>query len=638
MKFELLKEVIEKIKSAKIAVIGDFCLDVYWFIDESKSEISIETGLPTHTVKSQRYSLGGAGNLANNIASLGVGEVRAIGVTGNDLFGRELLRIMDQSGIYTGNMLVQKENWATHVYAKPYIGDDELNRIDFGNFNRLSPETENRIMEVMLTQVKEVDVVVINQQVISGIHQPGLRERMVRLIADHPDKIFIADSRDFNGAFTGAYLKMNDIEAAKLAGLIKDSDEGVTYADACKAAELINKKTTKPVFVTCGSKGSIAVDDSGLMEIPGLMLLSKLDTVGAGDSYLAGAASALAAGYALQTAAELGSLVAGVTVQKLFQTGTASPEEVLEIGKDPDLVYKPELAEDIRKANYLNETEIEVVNEWPEESNFKYAVFDHDGTISTLREGWEKIMEPMMIKAILGDRFHSVDQKTLSDVRNRVVELIDKTTGVQTLAQMKHLIELIREFGFVEEEKILDMHGYKKVYNEELLAMVNKRVRKFQNGELTIDDLTIKNAVPVLRAMHKAGIKLYLASGTDRQDVINEARLLGYDHFFNGGIYGAVGDIKKEAKRIVIDMILGSIEDSGETILTFGDGPVEIRETRKMGGFTIGIASDEVKRFGLNEKKRTRLVKAGADIILPDFSQFTKVSHLLKIQISHATS
>ena len=88
-----------------------------------------------------------------------------------------------------------------------------------------------------------------------------------------------------------------------------------------------------------GSKGSLTIDQIGISEIPGLMILSKVDTVGAGDSYLAGAASALAAGYSMEIAATIGTFVAGVTVQKLFQTGTATPEEILAIGEDPDFIY-----------------------------------------------------------------------------------------------------------------------------------------------------------------------------------------------------------------------------------------------------------------------------------------------------------
>ena len=114
--------------------------------------------------------------------------------------------------------------------------------------------------------------------------------------------------------------------------------------------------------------------------------------------------------------------------------------------------------------------------------------------------------------------------------------------------------------------------------------------------ELSIDDLTIKNAIPFLQKLHDAGIKLYLASGTDVEDVKNEAHVLGYDHLFEGRIYGAVGDITKEAKKIVLDRILDTIGESAcGNVATFGDGPVEIRETNKRGGITIGVASNELR-------------------------------------------
>jgi len=179
----------------------------------------------------------------------------------------------------------------------------------------------------------------------------------------------------------------------------------------------------------------------------------------------------------------------------------------------------------------------------------------------------------------------------------------------------------------------MDESGYKQIYNKELLKMVKEREKKFKNGELSLEDFTLKNAIPFLQKMVNSGIKLYLASGTDTEDVINETRLLGYDHLFEGRIYGAVGDINKEAKKIVLDRILNTIGVSAfGTIATFGDGPVEIRETSKRGGITIGVASNELRRYGLNENKRTRLIKAGADIIIPDFSQSSQLLSLLNIK------
>jgi rfaE bifunctional protein kinase chain/domain len=630
---EKLLKIIDDIRSVKIAVIGDFCLDAYWFIDESGSEISVETGKPTRPVRQQRYSLGGAGNVTNNLAAMGIKDVRAFGVTGNDPFGNEMVRIMNENGINPENLIVQESDWSTHVYTKPYVGDNEESRIDFGNFNLLSDRTADRLAGNLRDAVKEVDLVIINQQVLSGIHTKYMRDKLVEMIADFPDLIFITDTRNYSNYFDGAYRKMNDKEAVRLCGYKKDYDDIILYSEVREAAEILFKRYGKPLFITRGERGSIIAYENGVTDICGLMIISRVDTVGAGDSYLAGAASALAAGYDMKVAAEIGTYVSGVTVQKLFQTGTASPAEILQIGSDPDFVYNPELAEDIRHARYHEDTEIEIISKWYEIINVQFAMFDHDGTISTLREGWEQIMARMMMKAILGDHFKDADEALYHKVQARVSDFIDKTTGIQTLVQMKGLVDLVKEFGLVPHDKIMDEFGYKQIYNDELLRMVREREAKIYRGELSVEDFTIKNAVFLLRILHEAGVKLYLASGTDEEDVKNEARILGYASFFDGGIYGSVGDITKEAKKIVLDRILDIIGESGTgRIATFGDGPVEIRETRKRGGITIGIASNEVKRHSLNIYKRTRLIKAGADIIIPDFSQLTALLQLLNIK------
>jgi rfaE bifunctional protein kinase chain/domain len=633
MKPGLLQEIITTIKSVKIAIVGDFCLDAYWFIDESMSETSIETGHTTQPVRKQEYSLGGAGNVANNLAAMEVKDIRVFGAIGNDPLGVEMVRIMKKAGISTDNLVIQDENWSTHVYIKPFINDQEQGRIDFGNYNILSEETADKLLNNLKDEVNNVDLVIINQQVLSGIHTEYFRQKLVEVISFFPEKKFIADSRNFTDYYHGTYRKMNDTEAARLCGLKKESEEPVLYSELKDSAEKLLKRYRKPLFITRGSKGSFAISEKGISEISGLMILSKVDTVGAGDSFLAGTAAALAACYSTDIAAELGSFVAGVTVQKLFQTGTASPEEILRIGQDPDYIYHPEIAEDIRQAKYLAKTEIEIINKWRDNLNIKHAIFDNDGTISTLREGWEQIMAPVMVKAILGEKHLEEDETIYKKVKSRVNELIDKTTGIQTLMQMKILLGLIKEFGFVPEDKMLDEFGYKEVYNTELMQMVKQREEKLLRGELTIEDLTLKNAGLFLKRLNNSGIKLYLTSGTDEEDVKHEASIIGHDYLFEGRIYGAVGDINKEAKKMVLDRILDSIGDSeAGQIVTFGDGPVEIRETRKRGGLTVGIASNELRRYGLNQTKRTRLIKAGADIIVPDFSQSDQLLRLLNIK------
>jgi phosphoglycolate phosphatase-like HAD superfamily hydrolase len=406
----------------------------------------------------------------------------------------------------------------------------------------------------------------------------------------------------------------------------------IAEEDAKSAGMKLSGKWKKTVFVTRGDRGCLVVEGKKTTLVPGLHIIEKTDPVGAGDSMLAGITAAMAGGADPVTAATFGNFAAGVTVQKLYQTGTASPDEIRKIGTDADYIFTPERADDIRSAKYYANSEIEIVREPICVEKISHAIFDHDGTISVLREGWEKIMEPMMMKAILGPAYAKADESTYHKVLNRVGKFIDSTTGIQTLVQMQGLVKLVKEFGFVPESEVLDEFGYKGIYNEALLELVKKRVEKLKRGELNIDDFAIKGVVPFLHKLHESGIRLYMASGSDESDVIEEAKALGYANLFENRIYGAVGDVTKEAKKIVMDRIVKDIgAKNAKQIVAFGDGPVEIREINKRGGLAIGIASDEVRRFGLNQQKRSRLIRAGADIIIPDYSQAEILSRILKI-------
>jgi len=383
-----------------------------------------------------------------------------------------------------------------------------------------------------------------------------------------------------------------------------------------------------PLFVTRPDQGCVVFDAGGYHEVPGLLFLSQIDTVGSGDSMLAGIAAALAAGATPAAAAEFGSIVSGVTSQKLMQTGTASPEEILLLGPDADRRYRTDLARQIRKAVYYDQTEIEIAGALPRGKRFTHVIFDHDGTISTLRQGWEEIMEPMMVRCILGDR--EADESLYDHVVAAVRDYIDRTTGIQTLVQMQGLVQLVRRFRCVGEDEILDAAGYKALYNEELLSMVRKRIARIEKRELDAGDFTIRKSRDFLGALHGRGVTLYLASGTDQGDLERESSILGYRGLFGGRIYGAVGDVTKEAKRLVLERILAEIgEDTPGRTLAIGDGPVEIRETHKRGGYTVGVASDEVRRYGLSEGKRRRLIEAGADLVIPDFCQMGPLLALL---------
>jgi rfaE bifunctional protein kinase chain/domain len=628
-----LRQILAAVPSARVAVLGDFCLDAYWVLAPEAGEMSVETGKTTLPVRDQRYSPGGAGNVVANLRALEVGTVRCFGVVGDDPFGAMLERRLAELGAAADGLLVcpEPQAWQTLTYCKPYIGEEEQPRLDVGNFNALPEELAAELLTRLEAALPDLDVVIVNEQVVAGIHTPYLRSQLRALMQRHPEAIFVFDGRNHAKSYPEAWLKMNASEARQLCGHASDPQELVLREDAIAAARALQTKTQRPIFVTRGTRGCVVATGDGVETIPGLENPGATDPVGAGDSFLSGLAATVAVGGTPEEAASLGNLAATVTVAKLRCTGTASPEEILAVSTPPRYVYEPELAEDPRQARTADGTNIEIIIPRAGGSPPRFAIFDHDGTLSTLREGWEEVMEPMMVRAVLGPVFDHADEALYHKVVGRVRRFIDQTTGVQTLVQMQGLIRLVRETGLVPEGEILDIHGYKKVYNDLLMERVRDRVARLRSGELSSRDFLIKNAAVFLEALVDSGVTCFLASGTDEEDVRAEAEAMGYAQLFAGGIFGAVGDVAKEAKRLVLDRIMREIADTPEAVVTFGDGPVEMRETRLRGGYAIGIASDEVRRFDLNPAKRARLIRAGAMAIVPDFSRYRDLLKLLDL-------
>jgi bifunctional ADP-heptose synthase (sugar kinase/adenylyltransferase)/phosphoglycolate phosphatase-like HAD superfamily hydrolase len=626
---EKVRDILARLARVRVAVCGDFCLDAYWMLNPRGGEVSAETGLRAQAVGRHYYSLGGAANVVANAAALRPARIRAIGIVGDDIFGRELLRQLGALGVDTAGMVVQAERFDTVTYGKRYGDQREEPRIDFGFFNERSPDTDAAVLAHLRRAIEDGDAVIVNQQVPGGLSDAFI-DGLNALFEAHADRVVLCDSRHYGARFTRVHRKTNDAEAA-LGGAALEPGVHPALPDLEAFASRLFAGSGKPVFVTRGARGILTVDAAGVRLAPAVQVLGKTDTVGAGDTVTAALALCLGAGLAPAEAAGFANLAAAVTVQKLFQTGTASPEEVLAISEDADYVYQPELADDIRQAAYIDGTEIEACcRPIPPLARVRHAVFDHDGTISTLRQGWERIMEPMMIRAILGERYATADETLYQRVVHRVRDYIDKSTGIETLVQMEALAGMVAEFGIVPASDILDVAGYKAIYNDALMAVVDGRLAKFRRGELDLDDFTVKGAVPFLRALRAMGVTLYLASGTDHDDVGREAEALGYAGLFDGGIYGALGRGQAHAKRRVIQRILNENGLDGSRLAVFGDGPVELRESRKRHGAAIGIASDEVRRYGLNPDKRARLVKAGAHLVMPDYSQAERVLALMR--------
>jgi len=632
MKSTRLEDLIRSFKKARIGIVGDFCLDAYWVFEAEKKQLSVETGKETYAVLSQNYSLGGAGNITANLAAMGVGTMQVFTVLGDDIFGREMLNQLRSIKVNVDGVVLQKQKWDTPVYAKPHIDGQEQERIDFGRYNKITAETEDQLLSLLQSSIGTLDILIINQQLLNSIYSDRVINGLIRLARQYPSCVCLVDARDICNRFENMTLKMNSAEASRLCGQGYEVRRAVPLEEVEQFAKDIYLRCHKPVYITRGNRGLVVYDGVENSVIPGIQTLKKTDPVGAGDTIMAALAASLAVGATYEEAGRIANYAGAIVVQKLRQTGTATGKEILELASDADYLYNPELAEDIRKADYLNNTHIEIIDNSFEKRQIIHAVFDHDGTISTLRQGWEKIMEPVMIKAILGEHYHHATEDEYLRVTEYVQNYIDKSTGIQTILQMQNLVEIVSEFGYVKNDAILSAQGYKEIYNQALMKLVNGRINRLKVEEFNVSDFTIKGSVEFLKKLQSKGICLYLASGTDQEDVIKEAKMLGYADLFKGGIFGAVGNMEKYSKKMILKKIISEHNLKGPQLAVFGDGPVELREVRKRGGIAIGVASDEIRRYGLNTEKRERLIKAGANLIIPDFSQYDKLfSYLFEI-------
>lgn len=333
-RFEL-EALLRDIRGTRVLVLGDFCLDVYWFLDPARGEPSIETGKATLPVRGSRQAPGGAGNVAVNLAAIGCGGVCALGVVGADPWGRELARLLRASGVETDGLIEQAEGWDTPAYVKPHIGGEEQSRIDFGAFNRLADCVADRLMDRLEALLPSVGAVVVNEQVREGVHAERLRTQLAGLIRQHPCTPFVVDSRHHSADYPGSCLKINEHEAAQRIGLDRPRGRPVPRAEVLAAADALHAAHGRPVFITRSWRGCLVRDVTGSHEVPGIRIEGPTDPVGAGDAVVAGVALGLAAGRSPAQAARLGNLAAAVTVRKLKQTGTATPDEILAAAEEP---------------------------------------------------------------------------------------------------------------------------------------------------------------------------------------------------------------------------------------------------------------------------------------------------------------
>jgi phosphoglycolate phosphatase-like HAD superfamily hydrolase len=266
---------------------------------------------------------------------------------------------------------------------------------------------------------------------------------------------------------------------------------------------------------------------------------------------------------------------------------------------------------------YLSGSSIEVIAAPLRRGGVRSALFDFDGTISLIREGWQGVMVPLMVELLS----QTPTGESEEELRGVVFEYVDRLTGKQTIYQMIQLAEEIRKRGGSPLEPL----AYKRAYHDRLWERIAGRVAGLKAGRIAADDLLVPGAREMLVGLRERGVRLYLASGTDIAYVEDEAAALGVAQLFDGGIYGALDNWVAFSKAMIIEQILREHDLRGEELVVFGDGYVEIENGKAVGGIAVGVASDEVRREGVDLWKRGRLIGAGADLIIPEFREHSRL-------------
>lgn len=238
------------------------------------------------------------------------------------------------------------------------------------------------------------------------------------------------------------------------------------------------------------------------------------------------------------------------------------------------------------------------------------AFFDFDGTLSLIRTGWQQIMIPMMVDLLLELK----TGESPGQIRSVVEESVWRLTGRETIFQMEALVGQMQERG----GQPLTALEYKTEYLRRLHGAIVDNLEGLAQGTIPPDSLLVPGARKFLEALYARGVRMYLTSGTDHENVLDEARLLQIDRYFGDRIFGARDD-HSFSKAMLVRRILASAECTPSQLFGFGDGYVEIEEVKKAGGVAVGVATLEPACMKIDEWKRNRLLGVGADRIVANF-------------------
>lgn len=328
-----IAELLAAMRGRRIAVIGDLMLDEWYW--GSVRRISPEAPVPVVEVNDHTYTLGGAGNVANNLAALGA-RVSVFGVIGNDEAGDRLLGLFQKLHVdATGVARVRSR--PTTQKMRIVAHNQQVVRAD----REATSSVDGKVQQWLVRAIARLDGAL--DGVILSDYGKGLITRpLIQAVCSFKKSAVItADPKPQNlDAFVGVdWIAPNVAEAEEAAGMRVRSD-----ADLARAANTLMQRTrAKHVLVTRGEHGMSLFSKKGKPLWVPAMARQVYDVSGAGDTVMSTLTLALAAGATMERAVTLANLAAGVVVEKLG-TATASAKEILTFAQHHEYPRKKQRA------------------------------------------------------------------------------------------------------------------------------------------------------------------------------------------------------------------------------------------------------------------------------------------------------
>lgn len=304
---------LRRFSRCHVLILGDVMLDEYMW--GTVSRISPEAPVPVVAVRSESVKVGGAGNVAANVAALG-GRASLIGLVGNDAAGERLGHELELAGVKSDGLIVDASR-PTTIKSRVVAGSQHVVRFDRESDTSISRAIRTRVVAAVRERLPAADVLLISDYA-KGLVSPGLVREILAFAARHRKLVAVDPKVQHLPLFKGVtVVAPNHHEAAAAARVSVRSE-----ADLLRVGRaLLHRLKARALLITRGEQG-MCLFEAGrpVVRIP-TVAREVYDVTGAGDTVMGALSLALAAGADMHTAALIANYAAGVVVGK---RGTAT--------------------------------------------------------------------------------------------------------------------------------------------------------------------------------------------------------------------------------------------------------------------------------------------------------------------------